>query len=315
MLSILPNLMSGLFGQEQNNPSWMLPLVIMLLYQCALEYAYLPLHLSSSSYTSTAAPVLVPLKRWIEDAPRHCIGSSDSGSSAFAFTTTWFFCDFWVANREGLLGCIGYTSLYMTSEWIGHAFVWNVDIVAKHSTQRTVHSSSLWLLGCGLVLLWRFSVSQSIGLGLECSRRSTNAVFICWTLVVNVLVLSGLQAIHGYYYCHYIDCGNEGTDDQKKNTQHQQTLPQMDVLVPVVWAAMNRHGLLCFIAANLLTGILNLTIPNMLKISGPAALDILTMYVSAIGLLALLLDEVLVNRTTARLQQQNASDAKCKKAE
>lgn len=332
MLFIGPKLVSSCMfrRQEQYPPFWILPpLIMMILYQYALEYAYLPLQQLSSATATDGdgsnnildhhhhhhAQVLVPLKQWIEDAPRHC--NSGSGGSSIA---KWFFCDFWVANREGLLGCIGYTSLYLASEWIGHVFVWdNISNNNSKAKSTTTHSFLLWLLGLGLVLLWRFLVSSNkttFGLGLECSRRSTNAIFICWTLVVNVLVLSGLQTIHDYY--HYYDCGRnekDTDDDDKKNKNKQQQQQQQQrqkrvqqVLVPVVWAAVNRHGLPCFIAANLFTGILNLTIPNMLEISGMTALVILTVYVTAIGLLALFLDKVLTRSTTSARPSSQTND-------
>jgi phosphatidylinositol glycan class W len=53
--------------------------------------------------------------------------------------------------------------------------------------------------------------------------------------------------------------------------------------------AVNRHGLLTFVLANLLTGAVNLLI-NTLEVSDPMALAILFGYVSVVGALAVLTD-------------------------
>lgn len=303
MLSVGPKLVVSSLSRVStlsSTPTWIVPFLIMMVYQYALEFTFWPLSTSSddddnnssssSSSSATLAEIFVPLQRWIEEAPRPGIAGSD-GNSGFEFLR-----DFAVSNREGLLGCIGYTALYLASEWIGYAFVWT-----NRNGQTTSSSSSvgLWLLGLALVLLWRLSVH---GLGLDCSRRSTNAIFICWTLVVNVLTLAALQTIHYYYY----DLLKSGRDDDDKSSRNNIKPRRPSVLIPVVWAAVNRHGLLCFIAANLLTGILNLSIPNMLEVSAEVALVILVAYVTAVGLLALLLDRIMGTTVAAHpIQEEN----------
>jgi phosphatidylinositol glycan class W len=58
---------------------------------------------------------------------------------------------------------------------------------------------------------------------------------------------------------------------------------------PLILDAMNRQGLLVFIVANLLTGLVNLSL-NTLQAGDATALGILFLYLSTVSGFALLLD-------------------------
>jgi phosphatidylinositol glycan class W len=201
-------------------PTWMLPVGILAVYQVALS--------------------LSGLQDYIETAPRNC--ESDTAS---------MLCHVFAANREGILGCLGYLSLYFTGECIGYNYLWTITTTASSSK-----NYGLLVLSAILWGLW-FVLTQ-IG-GLPVSRRSTNAPFCVWAAAHNVLLLSALQL----------------TTTQER--------------VPVVWDTVNRHGLLMFLIANLLTGLVNLTVPT-LDIPDLLALVIVFDYICVVGIAALLLD-------------------------
>jgi phosphatidylinositol glycan class W len=221
-------------------PGWILPTVMATAYQYTL---------------STQG-----LQEWVLQAPRSCLlDYSDS-----------LLCNLFVANREGILGCIGYGALYLMSEWIGYRFVWN-DSNEKSSSSWTCRHG---LLACGacLVVLWQLLITWT---DIPVSRRTTNTIFTIWALVVNVLQLAAIR----YAWMR----GGK---------------------VPSVLVAVNRHGLLTFILANLLTGAVNLCI-NTLKVSDFMALVIIFLYVSVVGSLAVLMDVV-----TNSLQSMRQSNQK-----
>jgi phosphatidylinositol glycan class W len=58
---------------------------------------------------------------------------------------------------------------------------------------------------------------------------------------------------------------------------------------------MSRQGFLVFVVANLLTGAVNLSI-DTLQVANATAVGILLVYMIANGILALLLDNLLVSR-------------------
>jgi phosphatidylinositol glycan class W len=201
-------------------PGWILPTILATCYQYVLSEQ--------------------GLQEWVLEAPRSC--QTDYSGRLLGL------CNLFVANREGVLGCIGYGALYLMSEWIGFRFVWN-----------DASSRQYGLLACagGLVVLWQLLIMMT---GIPVSRRTTNTIFIVWALVVNILQLVGIR----YAWMR----GGK---------------------VPSVLMAVNRHGLLTFVLANLLTGAVNLLI-NTLEVSDPMALAILFGYVSVVGALAVLTD-------------------------
>jgi hypothetical protein len=208
-------------------PSLLVPVAVLELYQVALT--------------------LYGLQEWIETAPRTC---SD---------TAWFIgCHLWVANREGILGCLGYGSLFLLSECLAAMFVWS-----------EARSNTLWWLGqmsAALVLLWRLLL-----LVAPVSRRSTNAVFCVWAVAVNWFELTFIYWVMA-------------TIAKERYT-------------PPIMKTVNRHGLLVFIVANLLTGAVNVSV-NTLKVQDGVALMILTAYMATVGLVAVVGDVILPRRRT-----------------
>jgi phosphatidylinositol glycan class W len=195
---------------------WILPLVLMGCYQSLLSNG---------------------LQEYIETAPRQCSSSNIP------------LCDVFAANREGILGCIGYIALYLASHYIGCVCLWNATNDSKQRRNLLFGTTALlWVLHAAL---------SSI---IPVSRRSTNITFCVWTLAHNVLLLSLLDAAT------------------------TSTPPIMD--------AMNRQGLLVFIVANLLTGLVNISF-NTLQAGDATALGILLLYLSAVSGFALLLDSPL----------------------
>jgi phosphatidylinositol glycan class W len=228
-------------------PSWTTPAIIMSVYQYALSY-----HGGQGL---------------VEDAPRACT-ASDSHP----------LCHLVMANREGILGCLGYASLYLLSEWIAHYVLWRT----KHAstTSSAAGTSTIRLLvyvTVVVIFLWQFVV---VGLGVPVSRRSTNLPFCLWALVVNLPLLTVLLWV-----------------DQRHGAR-----------VSRVAHLLSRHSLVCFIVANLLTGLVNLSI-STLDVSDGAAVVILVTYMSAIGMVAMLVESLVVSKAAARVEGFATKDA------
>lgn len=188
------------------------------------------------------------LQSWVETAPRTC-GASNG-----------FLCGVFYANREGILGCIGYGSLFFASEWIAFAGVWSKKV-------------NLWAIVAALVLGWLILVT----IGFPVSRRTTNLPFCVWALLVNFLQLALIQTI----------AAMKGPP-----------------VVPKILDAMNRNGLLAFVIANLLTGLVNLSMDTISTHHATAAC-ILCVYMVAVGLAA-----VAIQWITKSIQRQQTTSTK-----
>lgn len=208
--------------------SWTVPFFIMSCYQYALSNA--------------------GLQDYIVTAPR-----------TWESTNSIPLCDVFAANREGILGCIGYLSIYLASYSIGRQCLWN-NVNNTRRRQVMLYSTAGILWGLEVVL-------ASI---IPVSRRSTNMTFCVWTLAHNTLLLALLD-----------------------------TATISTTSAPLLLEVLNRHGLLVFIVANLLTGLVNLSF-DTLHASDGVALWILVLYLGAVCTFAVLLDPIM-----ALLQRTN----------
>ena len=211
-------------------------------------------------------------QEFIENGERTC---ANDGS---------FLCNAFVANREGILGVVGYLTLRLLSEAIArfcllpsHEILQGLweqaqsdDRVKKVSDNMTSEQRkqvmllaivAMKLLSMSLVL-WAAHFFLTVGLNIPNSRRSTNAAFILWSLAHNVTLL---------FMIHYV-------------------VPSISVgsHIPRILEAVNRHGLAVFLSSNILTGLVNLTV-DTLHASDAKAMLVLVIYLTSVCGFALLL--------------------------
>ncbi|GKY96553.1 hypothetical protein MPSEU_000614900 [Mayamaea pseudoterrestris] len=210
-------------------PSLVVPVALLTFYQASLSFG---------------------MQEWVLEAPRTC-------------QTANRLCSLFVANREGILGCIGYGALYLVSEWIGNAFVW-----------RTEKPKNRMLLVAVLGACWFVLTAV---LQIPVSRRTTNAPFVIWILLINILQLFAIEWAAG-----------------------------SECRVPLLFEAVNDNGLVMFVVANLLTGLINLSI-DTLSVANEWALSILILYIHVVGGMAYGLK--VVSRAIQTSQLSNEKDA------
>lgn len=191
------------------------------------------------------------LQEYIEEAPRHC----DEGNILLGSV-----CHLFAANREGLLGSIGYLIFHLASEDIAHYCLWNSK--GKDQGSRLIIVT---------VISWTVHLVLVSVLGIQASRRSTNASFVAWTIAHNMTILS----LSWLAFKLGNSCMKDGNVEMEMN--------------PPIFAAVNRHGLLVFILANLITGAVNLSI-DTLHASNLEAIVVIFLYLCAVGVVALMLD-------------------------
>ena len=194
------------------------------------------------------------MQAYIEEGDRRCAEETQSGV-----------CNFFAANREGILGCVGYLSMFFISEDIAQYCIWEESCTkdpSKRGKRLSMCCSILW------AALW---VLVSV-LEIPVSRRSTNATFVIWTLAHNVTILLMIWAAF------FFTSGSS---------------------VSPIFDAVNRHGLIVFILANLMTGLVNISI-NTLEVADGQALGVIFVYLFAVGSVALAVDWALQSLLSAR---------------
>ena len=216
-------------------------------------------------------------QEFIENGDRTC---ANDGS---------FLCNAFVANREGILGVVGYLTLRLLSEAIARfcllpdheilqepvreqaQAVWEQaqsnDRVEKVSENMMLLAIVVMKLFFVSLVLWAAHFFLTVGLNIPNSRRSTNAAFILWSLAHNVTLLLMIHNV----------VPSEGVGSH----------------IPRILEAVNRHGLAVFLSSNILTGLVNLTV-DTLHASDAKAMLVLVVYLTSVCGFALVLDSIFI---------------------
>jgi glucosaminylphosphatidylinositol acyltransferase len=226
---------------------WILPTIMIALYQMALS--------------------LGALQYWILTSPRVC--PPDMKRYLWG-------CNILYANREGILGCIGFSSLFLFAEWISSICIWQSFANFNNRPPSTRQwNGRLCFTTTGAAVVWLLLTTNEI----EVSRRSTNAVFVAWIVTLNLVQLSALQCIDTVIqYC-------ENTIAQSTGDPVSWPINNNVNVLPPIFTLINRYGLVMFVIANLLTGAVNLSI-NTMDVADPTGFAILYIYVFLIGIIA-----------------------------
>ena len=233
-------------------------------------------------------------QEFIEDGERRCNydeGKADNMSYAEQFLPS-ILCNAYSANREGILGVVGYVSLRLISEDVARICLLvpiqrqqtlSLDEQHKNNNnkyQPMMRQHTQLRLFIMSIVLWMSHLYLTIGLRIPTSRRSTNASFILWSLAHNVSLLC---MIHYVMMMNAPKTTTEETGDGSK--QQQQHLHRPYILLE----AINRYGLAVFLSSNVLTGLVNLTVDTLHSSDGKAML-VMMIYLGLVCGFALLLD-------------------------
>lgn len=220
---------------------------------------------------------------------------SDVGYYIFTAERT----DFFSSNREGIYSFIGYLGIFlagmglglealkrdvdaltpMTSEdeWI--ASVLGGEESANQVRQTRAHNSLLkiakWF---GIWLVVYVLLTGYYGPRLTVSRRLCNLPYLAWVCVFNCWQLLLFRAIEGFTFPTLYKANNRA-EERKRCAK----------ATSAVLNAYNRNGLAIFLLANLLTGLINMTLPT-LDMSDIASMVVLVGYMGTLTAVGLALD-------------------------
>lgn len=178
-------------------------------------------------------------------------------------------------NREGLFSFFGYLAIFLIGQDTGMVMLPRAPHVNSlfddAVVRRLALNSAIWI---GLFFL---CTDYKYGAGLEVSRRLANLAYVLWIAAFNCVQIT--------LFCIVENLEKPKKASWSKGEETRRYEHQSSRLL----RALNRNGLAVFLLANLLTGLVNLTLPT-LTMSDIEAMAVLVAYMATISIVAFLLD-------------------------
>lgn len=180
-------------------------------------------------------------------------------------------------NREGVFSFIGYLAIFLAGQDTG-MYVLPRRSGASGGTQRN-RLLAVMALGSGVwALLYFLATSYSYGAGLTVSRRMANLPYVLWVVSFNSLQLLAFCLVDTVFFPAFYNAHDARAEREA-----------YEAATSRVCRAFNRNGLAVFLLANLLTGLVNLTVPT-LDVGPVATMGILVGYAVVVTGVAVGLD-------------------------
>ncbi|KAF4592053.1 GPI-anchored wall transfer protein 1 [Ophiocordyceps camponoti-floridani] len=174
-------------------------------------------------------------------------------------------------NREGIFSFLGYLAIFLAGLDTGMA------VMPRHASGRPPLRSCA-LRGLAWSGLYWLCTGYSYGFGLSVSRRLANLPYVTWVAAFNSLQLLAFCGIDAVFFPHFY----KAVDAKAEKEAHRAATSR-------VLRAYNRNGLAIFLVANLLTGLVNMTVRTL--DAGPVTtMGVLLAYTAAVTGLAVGLD-------------------------
>ncbi|XP_037051312.1 uncharacterized protein At4g17910-like [Bradysia coprophila] len=178
---------------------------------------------------------------------------------------------FVAANREGLLSINGYVALYMASILVGSFLKTDATVVNARTLFKQAGKLAMFS-----ILLWKLTYLCRDMFGV--SRRLANMGYVVWILSIGTTMTALYMLLEIFY--HYLVFHKPATSDEDT--------PESRTCVPVILQAIEYNGLAFFLAANILTGLINMTFQTLLVGCG-GAVFLLTVYMFVLAAITLFL--------------------------
>ncbi|KAG6041311.1 Glucosaminyl phosphatidylinositol (GlcN-PI) nositol acylation protein [Claviceps citrina] len=181
-------------------------------------------------------------------------------------------------NREGLASFLGYLAVFLAGQDLGMLVLprsINPRRDVSPPAQRTTLLMTLAVWAAVWSALYHLTTSYSLGLGLTVSRRLANLPYVLWVAAFNTTQILACCAIDTVFFP---PPGAAATD------HHHARAATSPIL-----RAYNRNGLAVFLVANLLTGLVNMSV-RTLHCTPVQTMAILLAYMGGVTAVAVLLD-------------------------
>lgn len=185
-------------------------------------------------------------------------------------------------NREGVFSFLGYLALFLIGQGVGLDVLPRIPVGAKTTPTASDQRKHIFCyLGAYSVIwtvLFAVSTSYNYGFALQVSRRLANLPYVMWVAAFNCTQLLAFYAVEAFAF------PNVATSRDKISEKKE-----CDKATSPVLKALNRNSLAIFLLANLLTGLVNLTM-DTLVMGRLQSMAVLVAYSFAITGVAVALD-------------------------
>ncbi|KAF3069681.1 GPI-anchored wall transfer protein 1 [Daldinia childiae] len=184
-------------------------------------------------------------------------------------------------NKEGICSFFGYLAIFLAGQDTGMYVLprsINPRSGTSSSTQRTTLVLTMTVWTSIWALLYFFTTNYSYGAGLDVSRRLANLPYVLWIAAFNSSQLLACCVIESVFFPSFYNATDTKTEQEAYETATSRVL-----------RAFNRNGLAIFLVANLLTGLVNMTVPT-LDVGPTVTMGILVGYAAVLTALAVTLD-------------------------
>jgi phosphatidylinositol glycan class W len=184
-------------------------------------------------------------------------------------------------NREGIFSFVGYLAIFLAGQSLGASALPRQQPLPKGASVATFLRQStlgkLLVASFTWTALFYFSTSY-YGLGLTVSRRLANLPYFLWVSSFNSYHITIVCAMEAVLFPNLY----------KATTKEEETQRTREATSTVLYA-FNRNGLAVFLVANLLTGLVNMTLPT-LHMGTLQSMAVLVAYTASVASVAVLLD-------------------------
>ncbi|OIW23953.1 GPI-anchored wall transfer protein 1 [Coniochaeta ligniaria NRRL 30616] len=184
-------------------------------------------------------------------------------------------------NREGIFSFCGYLAIFLAGQDTG-MFVLPRRLSSSASIPGSLQRYTLVLTLATWTLVWGtlyfLTTDYHYGAGLTVSRRLANLPYMLFVVAFNSLQLTAFCVIDTMFFPAFYTAQDARLEKEAHDTATSRVL-----------RAFNRNGLSIFLVANLLTGLVNMTVPT-LDVGPLVTLAILVAYASVLAGVAVALD-------------------------
>ncbi|KAG5950589.1 Glucosaminyl phosphatidylinositol (GlcN-PI) nositol acylation protein [Claviceps sorghi] len=184
-------------------------------------------------------------------------------------------------NREGVFSFLGYLAIFLAGQDLGMV-VLPRSINPRGDVSAAAQRNTLLITMGARAAIWStlycLATSYSVGLGLNVSRRMANLPYVLWVAAFNSIQILACCAIDTIFFPATYTAPDGKTEREAVRTA-----------TSAVLRAYNRNGLAVFLLANLLTGLVNMTVKT-LHSTPVETMAILLTYMGVVTTLAILLD-------------------------